>query len=298
MSKVAILTDSNSGISQEEAKANGIFVLPSPLYIDDELFYEGLNLTTEEFFERQVAGAEIHTSTPVMGELLDKWDEILNDYDELIYIPLSSGLSGSCQNATVVAEDEYEGKVFVLDMQRISVTQRISTYEAKQLADNGLSAAEIKEQLESTKFESTIYIMVDTLTYLKKGGRITPATAAIGSVLKIKPVLQILGEKLDSFAKARSMKQAKQIMLDAIEKDMTERWDDPNCENTYIYMAHTQNQEEIEKFRDEVLERFPNMKKEQIIIDPLSLVVACHIGPGSIAVTATKKQVLPNKYLL
>lgn len=286
MSKVAILTDSNSGITQEEAKKNGIYVIPTPVYINDEVFYEGVDLTTETFFARQAEGADIKTSMPVMGDVIDKWDELLEEYDEVVYIPLSSGLSGSYNAAQMLAEDDYEGKVEVVNNQRISVTMKISVYEAKKMADQGKSAAEIREILERTRFESTIYIMVDTLEFLKKGGRITPAVAAIGSLLKIKPVLQIRGEKLDSFAKARTVKQGKQIMMDAIAKDMAEGWNDPEGEHTIIAMAHTQNEEEIEKFKEEALQRWPN---RDIMIDPLSLVVSGHIGPGALAITCTKK---------
>lgn len=285
MRKVAILTDSNSGITQEEAKANGLYVLPTPVYIDDEVFYEGVDLTTETFFKRQAEGADIKTSMPVMGDVIDRWEELLKEYDEVVYIPLSSGLSGS-YNAALMLADDYDGKVQVVNNQRISVTMKISVYEAKKMADAGKSAAEIREILERTRFESTIYIMVDTLEYLKKGGRITPAVAAIGSLLKIKPVLQIRGEKLDSFAKARTIKQGKQIMLDAIAKDMTEGWNDPEGEHTIIAMAYTQNQEEIEKFKEEAQQRWPN---HDIMIDPLSLVVSGHIGPGALAITCTKK---------
>ena len=285
MSRVAILTDSNSGISQEEAKEKGLYVLPTPFYINDEIFYEGVDLTVEEFFAKQAAGADMKTSMPVVGDLIDRWESLLEEYDEIVYIPLSSGLSGSCNTAMMMAED-YDGKVQVVNNQRISVTMKISVYDAKRLADAGKSAAEIKEILEDTKFQSTIYIMVDTLEYLKKGGRITPAAAAIGSMLKIKPVLQIRGEKLDSFAKARTIKQAKQIMMDAIAKDMAEEWNDPTGENTIIAMAHTQNEEEILKFKEEALERWPN---HDIFVDPLSLVVSTHIGPGALAITCTKK---------
>lgn len=285
MSKIAILTDSNSGITQEEAKQNKIFVLPTPVYIDEEVFYEGVDLTTETFFARQEQGAEIKTSMPVVGDVIDCWESLLKEYEEVVYIPLSSGLSGSCNTALMLAED-YDGKVQVVNNQRISVTMKISVYEAKRLAEKGKSAAEIREILERTRFESTIYIMVDTLTYLKKGGRITPAAAAIGSMLKIKPVLQIRGEKLDSFAKARTVKQGKQMMLDAIAKDMAEEWGDPTGEKTIIAMAHTQNQEEIEKFKEEAQQRWPN---HDIMIDPLSLVVSSHIGPGALAITCTKK---------
>lgn len=285
MGKVAILTDSNSGITQEEAKKLGIYVFPTPVYIDDEVFYEGVDLTTEQFFARQAKGAEIKTSMPVVGDVIDKWESLLEEYDEVVYIPLSSGLSSSCDTAIMLAED-YDGKVQVVNNQRISVTMKLSVFDAKTLADAGKSAAEIKEILEAMKFESTIYIMVDTLEYLKKGGRITPAAAAIGSLLKIKPVLQIRGEKLDSFAKARTIKQAKQIMMDAIAQDMKEVLHDPTGEDTIIAMAHTQNEEEIAKFKEEVEERFPG---HDIIVDPLSLVVSSHIGPGALAVTCTKK---------
>lgn len=285
MSKVAILTDSNSGITQEEAEQAGIYVFPTPVYINDEVFYEGVDLTTDQFFARQAEGAEIKTSMPVVGDVIDKWESLLEEYDEVVYIPLSSGLSSSCETAIMLAED-YDGKVQVVNNQRISVTMKLSVYDAKKLADAGKSATEIKEILEAMKFESTIYIMVDTLEYLKKGGRITPAAAAIGSLLKIKPVLQIRGEKLDSFAKARTVKQAKQIMMDAIAKDIDEVLHDPTGENTIIAMAHTQNEEEIAKFKAEVEERFPG---HDIFVDPLSLVVSSHIGPGALAVTCTKK---------
>lgn len=285
MGKVAILTDSNSGITQEEAKKLGIYVFPTPVYINDEVFYEGVDLTTEQFFARQADGAEIKTSMPVVGDVIDKWESLLEEYDEVVYIPLSSGLSSSCDTAIMLAED-YDGKVQVVNNQRISVTMKLSVFDAKTLADAGKSATEIKEILEAMKFESTIYIMVDTLEYLKKGGRITPAAAAIGSLLKIKPVLQIRGEKLDSFAKARTVKQAKQIMMDAIAQDMKEVLHDPTGEDTIIAMAHTQNEEEIAKFKEEVEERFPG---HDIIVDPLSLVVSSHIGPGALAVTCTKK---------
>lgn len=285
MGKVAILTDSNSGITQEEAKKLGIYVFPTPVYINDEVFYEGVDLTTEQFFARQAEGAEIKTSMPVVGDVIDKWESLLEEYDEVVYIPLSSGLSSSCDTAIMLAED-YDGKVQVVNNQRISVTMKLSVFDAKTLADAGKSATEIKEILEAMKFESTIYIMVDTLEYLKKGGRITPAAAAIGSLLKIKPVLQIRGEKLDSFAKARTVKQAKQIMMDAIAQDMKEVLHNPTGEDTIIAMAHTQNEEEIAKFKEEVEERFPG---HDIIVDPLSLVVSSHIGPGALAVTCTKK---------
>ncbi len=285
MSKVAILTDSNCGITQKEADALDIYVMPMPFYINDELFYEDIDLTQEQFYGKLKEGGTITTSMPLVGDVTDKWDELLKSYDEVIYIPMSSGLSSSCETAYMLSQD-YEGKVCVVDNQRISVTMKTSVMDAKKMADAGKSAAEIKKILEDTKLESSIYIMVDTLEYLKKGGRITPAVAAIGSLLKIKPILQIQGERLDTFAKARTTKQGKTIMLDAIASDMKNRFHDPEGENCIIAMAHTNNQQAAEEFREEILQRWPN---REIILDPLSLSVACHIGPGSLAVTCTKK---------
>lgn len=285
MSKVAILTDSNSGITQSEAKDLGVYVLPMPFYFDGELFYEDIDLSQEDFYTKLEESKEITTSMPLVGEVMDKWDELLEEYDEVVYIPMSSGLSSSCETAYMLSQD-YDGKVVVADLQRISVTMKLSVLDAKRLADEGKSAAEIKEILEETKMDSFIYITVNTLDYLRKGGRLTPAVAAIGSLLKIKPVLQIRGEKLDKFAMARTMKQAKQIMLDAIEKNITEDLKDPTGENTVIAIAHTNNYEAALEFKEEVLKRWPD---REVWVDPLSLSVSCHIGPGSLAVTCTKR---------
>ncbi|MBQ1604129.1 MAG: DegV family protein [Lachnospiraceae bacterium] len=285
MSKVAILTDSNSGITQSEAKDLGVYVLPMPFYFDGELFYEDIDLSQEDFYTKLEESKEITTSMPLVGEVMDKWDELLEEYDEVVYIPMSSGLSSSCETAYMLSQD-YDGKVVVADLQRISVTMKLSVLDAKRLADEGKSAAEIKEILEETKMDSFIYITVNTLDYLRKGGRLTPAVAAIGSLLKIKPVLQIRGEKLDKFAMARTMKQAKQTMLDAIEKNITEDLKDPTGENTVIAIAHTNNYEAALEFKDEVLKRWPD---REVWVDPLSLSVSCHIGPGSLAVTCTKR---------
>ncbi|MCR4674476.1 MAG: DegV family protein [Lachnospiraceae bacterium] len=284
MSKVAIVTDTNSGITPSEQEKTGVFVLPMPFYIDEKLFFEFVDLSQKDFYEMLENDCQITTSMPSAGDVMDKWDELLKEYDEIVYIPMSSGLSSSCQTA-IMLSDDYDGKVQVVDNQRISVTQRLSALEAKKLADEGKSALEIKEYLEEHKKESTIYITVDTLKYLKKGGRLTPAVAAIGTLLHIKPVLQIQGEKLDTFSKARTMKQAKQIMLDAIEKDLKERFKDEEGKEYVISIAHTNNLEEAEEFKKEAEERFPNHKIE---INPLALSVSCHIGPGALAITATK----------
>ena len=223
--RTAIVTDSNSGITQIQAKELGVFVLPMPFTINGQDYYEDINLTQREFYEKLKDGSDISTSQPSPESVTNLWDEILKDYDQIAHIPMSSGLSSSCQTALMLAED-YEGKVEVVNNQRISVTQRQSVLDARQMAEQGKTAGEIKEYLEATKFDSSIYIMLDTLKYLKKGGRITPAAAALGTLLKLKPVLQIQGEKLDAFAKARTVKQAKSIMINAIARDMEQRFKD------------------------------------------------------------------------
>lgn len=285
MSKVAILTDSNSGITQAESKELGIFVEPMPFYIDGELYYEDIDLTQDEFYQKLTQGGEIKTSMPITGNLMDTWEKILEDYDELVYIPMSSGLSSSCATAKMLADD-YDGRVVVVDNQRISVTQKMSALEAKKLADMGKSAQEICDALMEIKSLSTIYITVDTLEYLKKGGRLTPAVAAIGSLLKIKPVLSIYGEKLDKYAMARTVKAAKQTMIEALKKDMVDVLKTDNFDEVQISIAHTQNEEAAIAFREELLKEFP---VKEIWIDPLSLSVSCHIGPGALACTITKK---------
>ena len=283
--KVVVVTDSNSGITQSEANELGISVVPMPFYIDGTLYYEDIDLTQEQFYQKLTEGGDIKTSMPITGNLMDLWDSLLKEYDEIVYIPMSSGLSSSCSTAAMLAED-YDGRVVVVDNQRISVTMKLSALEAKKLADMGQSAQQIHDALMSNKFDSRIYITVDTLEYLKKGGRLTPAVAAIGSLLKIKPVLSIYGEKLDKYAMARTMKQAKQIMIDAIKKDMDEVLHVSDIDEVTISIAHTANLEAAEKFASELEEEF-NTKVDWI--DPLSLSVSCHIGPGALACTVTKK---------
>lgn len=285
MSKVAIVSDSNSGITQAEAKELGITVLPMPFFIDDKTLYEDIDLDQEEFYKLLAGDVSISTSMPLVGNLTDTWDELLKEYDEIVHIPMSSGLSGSCQTAMMMAND-YDGKVQVVDNQRISVTLRQSVLDAMALAEKGYSASQIKEILEREKLEASIYIMVDTLEYLKKGGRITPAVAAIGTLLKLKPVLQIQGEKLDSFGKARTVKQAKTMMIEAMKKDFAERFMDAEGNNMYLEMAYTYDLETAEAFKLEVQEAFPGM---DIVMKPLSLSVSCHIGPGALAIACSKK---------
>jgi len=289
MVKVAVATDSNSGITQEEGKKLGIKVLPMPFIINEQTYFEDINLTQDDFYKMLEEDADISTTQPSPEAVMNLWDELLRDYDEIVYIPMSSGLSGSCDTAYMLSqEEEYDGKVFVVDNQRISVTQKQSVFDAMEMAEKGMSGAEIKEVLLKEKMESSIYIMVDTLKYLKKGGRITPAAAALGTLLKLKPVLKIKGEKLDAFAKARTVSQAKNIMIDALKKDIEELYGG-NAENVWIEIAHSHNKEEAEEFKKEVIAAFPGYDASCIIMDALSLSISCHIGPGSIAVACSKK---------
>ena len=284
MSRVAIVTDSNSGITQDRGKELGIFVLPMPFFIDGKLFLEDITLTQEEFYKKLGADSDISTSQPSPGNVMELWEEVLKEYDEIVCIPMSSGLSSTCSTATAIAA-EYKGRVEVVDNQRISVTQEQSVYDAMKLRDEGKSAAEIKEVLEREKLQASIYITVDTLKYLKKGGRVTPAAAAIGTVLNLKPVLQIQGEKLDAFAKVRGWKAAKKTMLNAIEKDLNERFADVKDEMV-LGVAYTCTKEEAQVWKQEDMGRFPGY---EIVEGPLSLSVACHIGPGAMAVTCMKR---------
>ena len=282
MGKIAVVTDSNSGITQEKGKELGVHVIPMPFYIDGELFLEDITLTQEAFYEKLASDCEISTSQPAPGEVMEFWDKLLKEYDEIVHIPMSSGLSSTCETAIMLSKD-YDGKVEVVNNQRISVTQKTSVLDAVRLAKAGKSALEIKESLEAEKLEARIYITVDTLKYLKKGGRITPAAAAIGTVLNLKPVLQIQGEKLDAFAKVRGWKQAKKTMLDAMEKDLLHRF---GGKKMSLLAAYTCSAEEAKSWKEELEDRFPNYT---IDMDPLSLSVACHIGPGALAVACAKE---------
>ena len=286
MEKIAIVTDSNSGITQEEGRRLGVSVLPMPFYINDVMYLEGITLTQEEFYEKLKNDEAISTSQPSPAEVCGLWDNLLKEYDEVVHIPMSSGLSASCETAMALARD-YDGRVQVVDNQRISVTQRQSVLDALVLREAGRTAAEIKEKLEEEKMESSIYITLETLKYLKKGGRITPAAAAIGTVLNLKPVLQIQGEKLDAYAKVRGKKQAKKVMLKAIREDWEGRFGKyVEAGEMCLQMAYTGNKEEAEEFKEEVQTVFPGA---DIHMDPLSLSVACHIGHGALAVACSKK---------
>lgn len=285
MSRIAVITDSNSGINFEDAKELGIKVLPMPFLIDGKTYFEEISLSQEEFFEKLENDVDISTSQQSPESVMKIWDEALEEADEVVYIPMSSGLSSSCHTALMLADD-YDGKVQVVDNQRISVTQRQSVLDAMELAKRGLTAVQIKEKLEKVKFESSIYIMLDTLKYLKKGGRITPAAAAFGSALRLKPVLTIQGEKLDAYTIAKTKKQGVKKMLAAIEDDINKRFGGTDhMENIHMEIAHTKNPEAAEDLKQQIIEKFG---VTEVDLYPLSLSIACHIGPGSIAVACSK----------
>ncbi len=286
LSRIAIVTDSNSGITQDEAKELGVFVIPMPFDIDGETYFEDITLNQTQFYEKLVTGADIATAQPSIDEIMKLWEELLKTHEEVVHIPMSSGLSGSCETALAFSR-EFDGKVQVVNNQRISVTQRQAVLDACYLVKEGKSVKEIKDILEKEKLESSIYIMLDTLKYLKKGGRITPAAAALGTLLRLKPVLQIQGEKLDAFSKARTAKQAKTIMINAVKKDLEERFSN-HCEegNMMLAIAYTDNEEVAQEFKKEVEEAIPGY---DVYLDTLSLSVSCHIGPGALALAAIKK---------
>lgn len=283
MKKIAIVTDSNASISQKEADKLGISVIPMPFTIDGNEYFEDINLSTKQFFEMQENGSKIFTSQPAAGNVTSLWDKLLEDHDEVLHMPMSSGLSGSCQTAMLLAK-EYEGKVFVVNNQRISITLKHDVLTAIRLIEKGKSAKEIKDILEKHKFDSTIYITVPTLEYLKRGGRLTPLAATLGGLLKIKPVLTIQGEKLDAFEKTRTMAKAHKIMADALLKDIEERLDPigkgANCN---IYVAYTKDEQIAIDMVEYLKEYFPN---NEITYAPLSLSIACHTGPNAIGIGA------------
>ena len=280
MKRIAIVTDSNSGITQTEAKQLGISVLPMPFFIDDTLYFEDITLTQEAFYERLLQDADISTSQPSLGDVTQLWDQLLQEHESVLHIPMSSGLSSSCQSARMLADD-YTGRVVVVDNQRISVTQRQSVRDAMALAEAGHSAEEIRTILEDQKLQASIYISLETLKYLKKGGRITPAAAAIGTVLNLKPVLQIQGEKLDAYAKVRGKKAARRTMIEAIQKDLKNRFAEPLAQGRMGFgIAYSGNLEEALDWKAELEAAFPGVDFQ---MDPLSLSVACHIGYGALA---------------
>ena len=287
MAKVRIVTDSNSGITQAEAKTLGVSVIPMPFLINGEDYLEDVNLTQEEFYRHLEGEATVSTSQPAVATVTDLWDSLLAEGEdvEIVHIPMSSGLSESCRTAQSLAK-AYGKRVCVVDNQRISVTQKQSVLDALKLAGEGKSTQEIADYLTATKLESSIYIALDTLKYLKKGGRLTPAAALVGSILRIKPVLQIQGDKLDAYKKVHSLSQAKQVMIEAMRGDLNTRFKESAMQGKMrLFIAHTNFYAEAETFRKELEAIFPNIPVT--LVDPLSLSVSCHIGPGALAVAAS-----------
>ena len=282
--KTAVMTDSNSGITPEEGKKIGIYSLPMPVIIEGDVFYEGKNITQEEYYGAMTSGKNVTTSQPSPGDVMDMWDGILKEgYEQVVYIPMSSALSASC-HAAIQLSEEYDGKVQVVDDHRISVTMRESVLEAKWMANQGMTAEEIKKKLEENAYNSSIYIAVDTLEYLKKGGRVTAAGAAIGAVLNIKPVLTIQGEKLDAFTKVRGMKKAELKMLEAIEEDLNTRFADVDRKQLRLGTAGTfQKQEDADQWYKMVKDTFEN-EIDDIYYDSLSFSIGCHVGPNAIGI--------------
>lgn len=283
--KIAVVTDSNAGITKEEAQKYGIYVVPMPFMIDGEEYFEDINLSHEDFYKKLEEGADVVTSQPSPEAVMSMWDELLKEYDQIVYIPMSSGLSGAFQTSKMLADD-YEGKVFPVNNQRISGTLFHSCIDAVELAKRGKNGEEIARILEEDKFNSSIYIMIGTLDYLKKGGRLTPAVAAIGNILRIKPILQIQGEKLDAFAMARTFSGGKTTMINAVKKDAKNRYECKDTfENLYITVVYSQSLDEALEFKKEVEGEFPGATVD---VATLSLSVACHIGPSSLALTVAK----------
>lgn len=282
MSKVKIITDSNSGLSQAEGEKLGVYIIPMPFTINGEEYLEEINMTQEKFYELLAQNAEVKTSQPSQIYLEELWDKLLKEYDELVYIPMSSGLSATCENAKEYAK-KYSGKVYVVDNLRISITQKESVYEAVEMLKRGKTAQEIKDYLEYSKNKQSIYITMGLLKYLKRGGRISPTAALIGDILGVKPILYSRGEKFEKFAIALSMGQAKKKMIQKIKLELeTEFKDDYNNGKMVVYIAHTQNMNEALKFKEQIQKELPNLTFRSI--DALSLSVSCHIGPGALAI--------------
>lgn len=286
--KVAIMTDDNSGMTREEAAGLGIFIMPMPFFINGELTYQSETFTRKDFYNKLAEGADVSTSQPSPGDVMDMWNDILSKgYDEIVYIPMSSGLSASCESAKIFSE-EYDGKVHVVDNHRISVTMEESVLNAIEYAKEGLSAAEIKDSLEKEAYDATIFITVEDLNYLKKGGRVTAAAAAIGTILNLKPVLTIQGEKLDAYAKERGMKKARHTMIEAMQKEVQTRFKELyDNDNFKMCIAYSDvDDETLQGWVDEVKEAFPD---KELLIRPLSLSIGCHIGPGALAIAGCRK---------
>ncbi|SFG39247.1 DegV family protein [Oribacterium sp. WCC10] len=289
--RIGVSTDSGSGITQEEGKALGIRVVPMPFRIDGQEYFEGVNITKEEFYEKLQNDCDVATSQPSPEDVMKVWDELLEECDQVVHIPLTSGLSGSTQTAMMLShEDKYEGRVFVPDDKGVSVTQRQYCIFALELAEKGYDGQAICDIINRESGSNQIYIGVDTLKYLKKGGRITPVAAAIGTLLHIKPVLGITyGGKLDSYTKVRTTKQVKEAIIKGLKNELETRLGDPEMSNCYVHIAHTENDEQAHAFAEELKAEFPDRLNPEIVIAPLSLLISCHVGPGSLAAAVIER---------
>ncbi len=280
--KIAIVSDSNSGIKETEAKELGFYILPTPILIDDVQYFQDINLTEEEFYEKLTTGHKVSTSQPNPYSAEKLWSYLLQTYDQIIYFPISSGLSQTCYNLQKVAEQNFKGKVFVIDNKRVSVAMRQSMMDAKKMADEGKTGEEIEKWLLDTRAYSSIYIMVDTLEYLKRSGRLNAPSAFFGTLLKIKPILQIQGESIGQYRKVTTLSKGKECMIDAVRNDLETRFKEPyEAGKMVVGVAHTQNLAEAEKLKEEMIQAFP--KCEFVCLDDLNLSIAVHLGPGVLA---------------
>lgn len=288
--KIAIATDTNSSMTQKQADEHGIYLLPMPVIIDEETYLEGLNIDNAQLYNAMKEHRDISSSQPSPGQLIEFWENILKDgYDQIVYIPMSSGLSNSCHNAIQFSRD-YDEKIQVVDNHRISLTQEASVLSALLLAQQGLTAEEIKNYLEERAYQASIYITVDSMEYLKKGGRVTPAAAAFASVLNLKPILTIQGDKLDTYAKARGMKQAEEKMIEAIKQDKLTRFADVPDHQLRIETAGTfENEEKSEQWRQLVQNAFPSIPVSYVDL-PCS--IACHVGINAAGTAIMKREAL------
>ena len=287
--KIAIATDTNSGITAMEGEKLGVFVLAMPVNLEETIHYEGIDITSEQLYDAMRQHRDVSTSQPSPGQLMELWDGILaKGYDEIVYIPMSSGLSGSCQSAALFAQD-YDGRVQVVDNHRISVTQKESVISALRLVEQGYDAGQIRDFLEKHAYDASIYITVDSMEYLKKGGRVTPAAATLATVLNLKPVLTIQGDKLDAFAKVRGMKLAESKMIEAIHQDRAERFKDVPESRLLIETAGTlENEALAESWRQQVQTEFPFAK---VSYANLPCSIACHVGMNSVAAVIMTEEV-------
>ncbi len=288
MKRIAITTDTNSGMIPHEMDEQGIFVLPMPFVIDGTSLLESVELSRDNFYDKLISDANISTSQPSVTEVSEFWLDILKNYDEIVHIPTSSVLSNSCSTAMAIAkQEEFAGKVFVVDNRRISIALKSSVLDAAKLREQGKSSEEIKAYLENTASDYSIYLSIENMKYLKKGGRVSPAVAAIGSMLKLRPVLHLGGDKLEKFAIPRTLLKAKETIINAVNKDLTTNFKDALANGEMkLCIAYANNPDDAKTFQAEVEKRFPNVSV--LCNDPISLSIACHTGPATIALSCIR----------